>query len=161
MMDIETPNCVGCPYIHPDNGNCTAVGGFCTAVPAAHCPLIPELRGKNERLRQELAAATTTLLQFRGVAPGEAPVTLFGLSLERVQELADADRAGLVHLRSAGAGHRCGECGHWRRIQDTRRGTCAVRRWERDRRGTTDPGNSFTPSQSHSACRDYIPREDD
>ena len=22
------PNCIGCPYIHPDNGNCTAVGGF-------------------------------------------------------------------------------------------------------------------------------------
>ena len=44
MMDIEKPNCIGCHHIHPDNGNCTAVGGFCTAVPAAKCPLIPELR---------------------------------------------------------------------------------------------------------------------
>ena len=53
-MDIEKPNCIGCPHIHPDNGNCTAVGGFCTAVPAAHCPLIPELRAENEKLRTEL-----------------------------------------------------------------------------------------------------------
>ena len=56
-MDIEKPNCIGCHHIHPDNGNCTAVGGFCTAVPAAHCPLIPELRAENEKLRAELEQA--------------------------------------------------------------------------------------------------------
>ena len=50
----DKPNCIGCPYIHPDNGNCTAVGGFFTAVPAAHCPMIPELRAENEKLRAEL-----------------------------------------------------------------------------------------------------------
>ena len=50
----DKPNCIGCPHVHPDNGNCTAVGGFCTAVPAAHCPLIPELRAENEKLRAEL-----------------------------------------------------------------------------------------------------------
>ena len=49
------PNCIGCPYIHPDNGNCTAVGGFCTAVPAAHCPLIPELRAELEQVKRALA----------------------------------------------------------------------------------------------------------
>lgn len=31
-------NCLRCRFRHEDNGNCTAVGGFCTAVPAAHCP---------------------------------------------------------------------------------------------------------------------------
>lgn len=50
----DKPNCIGCPYIHPDNGNCTAVGGVFTAVPAAHCPLIPELRAENEKMRDEL-----------------------------------------------------------------------------------------------------------
>ena len=35
-------NCLRCKYRHTDNGNCTAVGGFCTAVPAAHCPLLRE-----------------------------------------------------------------------------------------------------------------------
>lgn len=54
MMDIEKPNCIGCHHVHPDNGNCIAVGGFCTAVPAAHCPLIPELQAENEKLRYEL-----------------------------------------------------------------------------------------------------------
>lgn len=44
----DEPNCVKCHYRHPDNGNCTAVGGFCTSVPAAFCPLIPELRARAE-----------------------------------------------------------------------------------------------------------------
>lgn len=35
-------NCLRCRFRHEDNGNCTAVGGFCTAVPAAHCPLLRE-----------------------------------------------------------------------------------------------------------------------
>lgn len=33
-------NCLRCRFRHEDNGNCTAVGGFCTAVPAAHCSLL-------------------------------------------------------------------------------------------------------------------------
>lgn len=56
-MDIEKPNCIGCHHIHLDNGNCTAVGGFCTAVPAAHCPLIPELRAELEQVKRELDEA--------------------------------------------------------------------------------------------------------
>lgn len=54
MMDIEKLNCIGCHHMHPDNGNCTAAGGFCTAVPASYCPLIPELRAENEKLRAGL-----------------------------------------------------------------------------------------------------------
>ena len=37
---MENVNCLRCRFRHEDNGNCTAVGGFCTAVPAAHCPLL-------------------------------------------------------------------------------------------------------------------------
>ena len=37
---MENVNCLRCHFRHEDNGNCTAVGGFCTAVPAAHCPLL-------------------------------------------------------------------------------------------------------------------------
>ena len=33
-------NCLRCRFRREDNGNCTAVGGFCTAVQAAHCPLL-------------------------------------------------------------------------------------------------------------------------
>ena len=63
MMDIEKPNCIGCHHIHPDNGNCTAVGGFCTAVPAANCPLIPELRAENEKMRAELEQKSKLIAQ--------------------------------------------------------------------------------------------------
>lgn len=39
---MDTLNCIRCDFRHKDNGNCTAVGGFCTAVPAAHCPMLRE-----------------------------------------------------------------------------------------------------------------------
>lgn len=39
---METVNCLRCDFRHKDNGNCTAVGGFCTAVEAAHCPMLRE-----------------------------------------------------------------------------------------------------------------------
>lgn len=52
----QTNNCIGCSHLHPTNGNCTAVGGFCTAVPAAHCPLIPELRAEIAKLKEQAAA---------------------------------------------------------------------------------------------------------
>ena len=37
---MENVNCLRCRFRHEDNGNCTAAGGFCTAVTAAHCPLL-------------------------------------------------------------------------------------------------------------------------
>ncbi len=37
---MENVNCLHCRFRHEDNGNCTAAGGFCTAVTAAHCPLL-------------------------------------------------------------------------------------------------------------------------
>lgn len=46
LKSTYRPNCVNCEYIHRDNFNCTAVGGFCTAVPAAHCPKLKELMEK-------------------------------------------------------------------------------------------------------------------
>ena len=164
----DKPNCIGCHHMHPDNGNCTAVGGFCTAVPAAHCPLIPELQAENEKLRAELEqvkrerdVAQVTLTETSGLAGGVVQ-TLFGVPLERMRELARAELEGRIVLRSAGAGKKCGSCGHFHRIPGTKRGTCAIRRWERNRLGQTEHWrHSFTPSQSYGACRDYIPREDD
>ena len=58
------PNCIECHHIHPDNGNCTAVGGFCTAVPAARCPLIPELRADLARVTAERDAAVNALKKW-------------------------------------------------------------------------------------------------
>lgn len=55
-------NCIGCDWIHQDNGNCTAVGGFCTAVPAAHCPLIPKLRKQLGQAKRDMADALRDLL---------------------------------------------------------------------------------------------------
>lgn len=54
LLEAMKPNCLLCESMHPDNGNCTEVGGFCTAVPAAHCPLIPRLMEEADHLKDLL-----------------------------------------------------------------------------------------------------------
>ena len=63
-------NCIKCHYIHPDNGNCTAVGGFYTAVPAAYCPLIPELLSRAEAAEVRAEAAEKKAADVRLVVRG-------------------------------------------------------------------------------------------
>ena len=97
-MDIEKPNCIGCHHIHPDNGNCTAVGGFCTAVPAANCPLIPELRAENEKMRAELEQKSKLIAQE--AAELERRDTLLKdqeAELERVKRERDAAVESIPH----------------------------------------------------------------
>lgn len=57
---METLNCMKCKYRHEDNGNCTAVGGFCTAVPAAYCPLLRQYLG-TEMTPEQVANAKTII----------------------------------------------------------------------------------------------------
>ena len=83
---MEKANCLRCRFRHKDNGNCTAVGGFCTAVPSAHCPLLQEYldtgltpgdikelldmaaskTDKVLRLKEELHAIKNELCQYCG-----------------------------------------------------------------------------------------------
>ena len=92
---MEKANCLRCNFRHEDNGNCTAVGGFCTAIPAAHCPLLrqyldtrltPEeiervinAYGRGQTLRTENA------LRLEAVKD---------ISTDRLRELAEADKDG-------------------------------------------------------------------
>lgn len=92
-------NCVKCPHIHPDNGNCTTVGGFCTAVPAAHCPWIPELREELARVTAERDAAQLLIAEHLGVVGVEKVTTCFGYPLDRVLALVLADRDGRLIIR--------------------------------------------------------------
>lgn len=62
----DSINCLKCHYRHPQNGNCTAAGGFCTAVPAAYCPLIPELIARAEKAERERDAAVKTIFEWTG-----------------------------------------------------------------------------------------------
>lgn len=79
-------NCLRCRFRHEDNGNCTAVGGFCTAVPAAHCSLLREYLD-TELIPEEVSALVkdwSDLCTIVGECGG----------LDRVRALAKADRAG-------------------------------------------------------------------
>lgn len=78
-------NCLRCKYRHTDDGNCTAVGGFCTAVAAAHCPLLREyletgLTPEEIDMDHEAAEQLRQLCQ--------------NCDLDRLEKLAEVDKAG-------------------------------------------------------------------
>ena len=87
-------NCLRCRFWHADNGNCTAVGGVCTAVPAAHCPLL------REYLDTELTPQEVLSMKFEWCAMMDA-LNSIGGGYTRLRELAEADKDGrlAVHGR--------------------------------------------------------------
>lgn len=76
-------NCLRCHFRHKDNGNCTAVGGFCTAVPAAHCPLLREYL--DTKLEPAVCANYKTF---------EDEAISKGVPFKRIVALMEADRDG-------------------------------------------------------------------
>lgn len=85
-------NCLRCKYRHTDNGNCTAVGGFCTAVPAAHCPLL------REYLDTELTPQEVLSMKFEWCAMMDA-LNSIGGGYTRLRKLAEADRNHQIVIR--------------------------------------------------------------
>ena len=77
-------NCLRCRFRHEDNGNCTAVGGFCTAVQAAHCPL----------LRQYLETGMTPEQCENAKVIIESVFSDDTSKAERIRELLKADKDG-------------------------------------------------------------------
>lgn len=83
---MEQLNCLRCEHRHEDNGNCTLVGGFCTAIPAAHCPLLQEYLDTG--LTPEQCKESFNIVMSLS--------TECGIGVRRVAELANADRDGRV-----------------------------------------------------------------
>lgn len=90
---MENVNCLRCRFRHKDNGNCTAVGGFCTAVPAAHCPLLREYLGGGRLMVKYITkeAALNTIFS----EPPEAHYPSW--YAERIKALPAADVAPVTH----------------------------------------------------------------
>lgn len=83
---MEAVNCLRCEYKDADNGNCTAAGGFCTAVPAAHCPLLRQYLGTG--MTPEQAANAKTII--------ESAFADDTSKAERIRKLLAADGEGRV-----------------------------------------------------------------
>lgn len=79
-------NCLRCNFRHNDNGNCTAVGGFCTAVQAAHCSL----------LREYLDTGLTPGQCENAKVIIESAFSDDTSKAERIRELLKADQDGLL-----------------------------------------------------------------
>ena len=86
---MENVNCLRCRFRHEDNGNCTEVGGFCTAVPAAHCPLLRQYldTGLTPKRCAEFARADA---EGRYIVMRDAEQE----GVARLRELAEADKDG-------------------------------------------------------------------
>lgn len=78
-------NCLRCRFRHEDNGNCTAVGGFCTAVTAAHCPML------REYLDTGLTPAEVRSMSGEWHAMMSV-LNSIGEGYDRLRELAEADK---------------------------------------------------------------------
>lgn len=86
---MEKNNCLRCNFRHTDNGNCTAIGGFCTAVPAAYCSLLREYldTGLTPERCAEFARADA---EGRYIVMRDAEQE----GVARLRELAEADKDG-------------------------------------------------------------------
>ena len=87
-------NCMRCDFRHRDNGNCTAVVGFCTDVTAAHCPL----------LREYLDTGLTPEQCENAKAIIESAFSDDTSKAERIRELLKADKDGRLVVLPCKAG---------------------------------------------------------
>lgn len=93
---MEKINCLRCNFRHTDNGNCTAVGGFCTAVPAAHCPLLRDFLDTGltpDEIRNMSGEWCAAMSVLNGMG-----------SYDRLRELVEADKDGRVIVLPAKKG---------------------------------------------------------
>lgn len=79
-------NCLRCRFRHEDNGKCTAVGGFCTAVTAAHCTLLRQYldTGMTPEAFQSFVVFFQDLIGNQKASE----------ALDRFRQLAEADKDG-------------------------------------------------------------------
>ena len=89
-------NCLRCHFRHEDNGNCTAVGGFCTAVQAAHCPLLRQYldTGMTPEAFQSFVVFFQDLIGNQKASE----------ALDRFRQLVKADRDGRLVVPPCKAG---------------------------------------------------------
>lgn len=95
---MKPVNCLRCDFRHKDNGNCTAVGGFCTAVAAAHCPMLREYLDTG-LTPEEFHAYWAFLEDMIGEQKASE-------ALDRFRQLVKADRDGRLVVLPCRVGHR-------------------------------------------------------
>lgn len=98
---MEKINCLRCNFRHTDNGNCTAIGGFCTAVAAAYCSLLREYldTGLTPERCAEFARADA---EGRYIVMRDAEQE----GVARLREIAEADKDGRCVVLPCKVGER-------------------------------------------------------
>lgn len=121
---MEKINCLRCNFRHTDNGNCTAIGGFCTAVAAAHCSLLREYldTGLTPERCAEFARADA---EGRYIVMRDAEQE----GVARLRELAEADKDGRVVVLPC----KVGDTVYW--VHGAVITECKVYRVQKNRKG--------------------------
>ncbi len=89
-------NCLRCHFRHKDNGTCVAVNRFCTAVPAAHCPLLRQYldTGMTPEAFQSYVVFLQDLIGNQKASE----------ALDRFRQLVKADKAGRLVVQPCKVG---------------------------------------------------------
>ena len=117
-------NCLRCRCRHEDNGNCTAAGGFCTAVTAAHCPLLCQYLDTGlepeevERSKLEIEAGCV-----------KAIARTYRIDINRIRDLARADKDGRLVMLPC----KVGDTVYW--VHGAVITECKVHRIQKNRNG--------------------------
>lgn len=138
FCDIAQCRELPCPY----NGSCTQKEVWKRLKAYEDTGLYPE-------------SVEALKLSMMGKAISE--ITEFdGLPIDRLRELAEADKAGRVRIIPESQNETCGHCWYFEREPGTKHGTCAKRPHPRDRYGKIDRSKQFIVSQSTQSCRLYM-----
>ena len=123
---MENVNCLRCRFRHKDNGNCTAVGGFCTAVPAAHCPLLREYLDGGQLMAKYITKEAALNTIFSELPEVHYP----SWYAEKIKALPTADVAPVVHgewIYHDDGVVTCSECGNAESIESYYCGYCGAK----------------------------------
>ena len=77
--------------------------------------------------------------------------------LDRLRELAEADKDGRVRIIPESQNETCGNCYNFKRESGTRHGLCEKRTHPRNRYGKIDRSRKFIVYQTTQSCKLYTP----
>lgn len=117
-------NCLRCRFRHEDNGNCTAAGGFCTAVTAAHCPLLCQYLDTG--LEPEEVERSKLKIEAGCV---KAIARTYRIDINRIRDLARADKDGRLVMLPC----KVGDTVYW--VHGAVITECKVHRIQKNRNG--------------------------
>lgn len=108
-----------------------------------------------DRCPQEVSNCNHGLNKLMAEAARRLEIIGDDCSEDRLKELLQADRENRVKILAPANDNTCGKCKHYNPTQGTY-GTCAKRKYIRNRYKQEDITRPFVPTRSQKACKDWF-----